>query len=256
MTQFFIVGAQRCGTTYLYSILDQHPQICMARPVRPEPKYFLSDHDVFDEHEYRESFYSGCGDAICFGEKSTSYYEHRDAALRIQSAFPQAKIIFMLRDPVYRAISNYFFSVQSGIETRSIGDAIFNRSAAPSLNQSVSTDPFNYLGRGNYEKYIREFIEIFSDVNVDVLVFEQFAGNREEIGALYQFLGVDPGFMNANIDARVNASERNSDVPVRVEEELREYYRGTIGGLEKLIQKDLAVWSGRLNRFLTDPCLS
>ena len=38
---FVIVGAQRSGTTYLYGLLDEHPEIEMARPVRPEPKFFL-----------------------------------------------------------------------------------------------------------------------------------------------------------------------------------------------------------------------
>lgn len=243
MTQFFIVGAQRCGTSYLHSILEEHPQICMAKPLRPEPKYFLSDNFVFDERQYRESYYSGCGVASCFGEKSTSYCEHRNAALRIKSAFPKAKIIFMLRDPVHRAISNYFFSVQNGLETRSISDAIFNRSAAPSLPLSVSTDPFNYLGRGDYEKHIREFIDIFGTANVSVNIFEQFKGNLEEFSALYKFLDVNPNFINTNKDSTVNVSERNTDVPVIVEEEIKEYYRGMIGRLENLLQRDLSEWS-------------
>jgi len=38
---FFVVGAQRSGTTYLYNVLDEHPQIFMAKPVRPEPKFFF-----------------------------------------------------------------------------------------------------------------------------------------------------------------------------------------------------------------------
>ena len=48
----FIVGVQRCGTTFLYHLLDQHPQITMARPVRPEPKVFLSDSVTGDAAAY------------------------------------------------------------------------------------------------------------------------------------------------------------------------------------------------------------
>jgi hypothetical protein len=40
---FFIVGAQRSGTTYLYHLLSEHPSINMATPVWPEPKFFLID---------------------------------------------------------------------------------------------------------------------------------------------------------------------------------------------------------------------
>ena len=45
---FFIVGAQRCGTTYLYNLLDEHPEIEMAKPVKPEPKFFMKD-DLFEK---------------------------------------------------------------------------------------------------------------------------------------------------------------------------------------------------------------
>ena len=40
---FAIVGAQRCGTTWLHTMLDQHPQIEMAKPVWPEPKHFIDE---------------------------------------------------------------------------------------------------------------------------------------------------------------------------------------------------------------------
>ena len=36
-----MIGGQRCGTTYLHTMLDAHPDITMARPARPEPKVFL-----------------------------------------------------------------------------------------------------------------------------------------------------------------------------------------------------------------------
>ena len=41
MKTLFIVGAQRSGTSYLYKILDSHPSVELAKPIRPEPKFFL-----------------------------------------------------------------------------------------------------------------------------------------------------------------------------------------------------------------------
>ena len=43
---FVVIGAQRCGTTYLHDLLEAHPDIAMARPARPEPKVFLADEVV------------------------------------------------------------------------------------------------------------------------------------------------------------------------------------------------------------------
>ena len=109
-TYFFIVGAQRSGTTYLYHMLDQCRQVSMAKPVKPEPKFFLDEIEQFDLNEYRNSYHSGCdSDVIAYGEKSTSYYESPIVANRIFRNIPEAKIIFVLRNPIQRAISNYFF---------------------------------------------------------------------------------------------------------------------------------------------------
>ena len=54
---FFIIGAQRSGTTYLYHLLDEHPEICMARPLRPEPKFFLKNELYARGLEYYETCY-------------------------------------------------------------------------------------------------------------------------------------------------------------------------------------------------------
>jgi hypothetical protein len=113
--QFFIVGAQRSGTTYLYNILDEHPEICMAQPVKPEPKYFLNKKllDINIDEYYKMYYYENKKIKI-YGEKSTSYYENEEVAKSIALTFPLTKIIFILANPVDRAISNYKFSVQNG----------------------------------------------------------------------------------------------------------------------------------------------
>ena len=53
-----VIGAQRCGTTYLHTLLDAHPQITMARPANPEPKVFISDEATGKGLILQES---GCG---------------------------------------------------------------------------------------------------------------------------------------------------------------------------------------------------
>ena len=121
---FFIVGAQRAGTSYLYQLLDEHPEIEMAKPAKPEPKFFHVDTLYQHGLEYYKSFYFQEGTSVCIrGEKSTSYMESEKAAYRIAQAFPDGKILFLLRDPIERAISNYWFSVGNGFEQLSMREA-------------------------------------------------------------------------------------------------------------------------------------
>ena len=42
------------GTTWLYALLDRHPDVHMARPLAPEPKFFLRD----DEYAKGLRYYS------------------------------------------------------------------------------------------------------------------------------------------------------------------------------------------------------
>ena len=96
---FFIIGAQRGGTTYLYRVLDDHPEIYMAKPLKPEPKYFLSQDCQKNLDSYEKKYFDDAprGTKI-FGEKSTSYYENTSVAKRIKTAYPKSKIILILRN--------------------------------------------------------------------------------------------------------------------------------------------------------------
>ena len=109
MTNFFIVGAQRTGTTYLYNHLQNHPSICMLEPLQPEPKYYLQPLSKIDKSEYLKLF-NNKKRSKALGEKATTYIESKTTALKIKKHFPDGKIIICLRDPVERALSNYFFS--------------------------------------------------------------------------------------------------------------------------------------------------
>jgi len=83
---FIIVGAQRSGTTGLYRLLAQHPDICMASPLRPEPKFFLREDAVSKGREgYLARHFPHHNGESMLGEKSTSYMEREDAILRMGS---------------------------------------------------------------------------------------------------------------------------------------------------------------------------
>ena len=67
---FFIIGAQRSGTTYLHNILEEHPEISMASPVIPEPKFFLSSDYKKGKAFYINKFFPHSHPRnIIFGEK-------------------------------------------------------------------------------------------------------------------------------------------------------------------------------------------
>ena len=241
--QFFIVGAQRSGTTYLYDILDQHPKICMAKPVRPEPKYFLNKKlDEINLDEYYQTYYQQCSKSKVFGEKSTSYYENEEVAKILSVSCPHAKIIFCLRNPVKRALSNYQFSVDHGLETRTLEEVFVENKSIENFNFSTSVNPFNYLGRGEYARYIKMYQKYFPKNQIKVLIFEELVNNENEIKKLYDFLEVDSNFIPSNLEKVVNASSKKESINENIALKIQEYYKAHNEELSEMLNNALNCW--------------
>jgi len=99
LPDFIIGGAPRSGTTWLATTLDRHPAIWMAKPLRPEPKFFLVE-ELYAEglDQYSARWFAEAPDDTVVGEKSTNYLESGSAARRIAADLPGVRMIFLLRD--------------------------------------------------------------------------------------------------------------------------------------------------------------
>src|SRR5262249_52220073 len=106
MPDFFIAGHQKCGTTALYMMLNQHPQIFM--PEFKEPRYFAPElrppleHETPDRPQKLESSLALFADARLdqmAGEASPQYIRSPTAAARIATLQPRARLIVILREP-------------------------------------------------------------------------------------------------------------------------------------------------------------
>lgn len=242
---FVIVGAQRSGTTYLYELLKEHPEICMSAPMRPEPKYFLKRSlQQVDIENYFSSFFRHCGpEHKVTGEKSTSYYECEESARLLSATFPDAMIIFLLRDPVKRALSNYFFSYNHGLESRSLDDVFVRRKpVSDKIPQNISVDPFNYLGRGVYVEFIKMYQKYFPAKQIKVIVFEEFVNNLQQIQKLYRDLGVESSFVPEKRSLVINASQKEMAQNTEVVRILSDYYKPFNKKLENLLNRDVCWW--------------
>lgn len=240
---FFIIGAQRSGSTFLYQVLDEHPGIRMARPMRPEPKFFLDPGAVaLGRSAYLERHFPDAAAGAVLGEKSTSYLESPAAGARIQELFPQAQVIAILRDPVERALSNHAFSVANGIEPRSLSEVFLEGVPRPVSTMATSVSPYDYVERGHYHHYLPPFLERFGP-RMHVLIFEETVGRVQAVQHLYRALGVDPGFVPPSLQHRVNAAPAAND-PVRdeVRKRLRAIFGPSIAATEHLLGRAVPAW--------------
>lgn len=243
-----IVGAQRSGTTYLYKVLDEHPEVCMAKPIKPEPKYFMGSASATDGYDaYFKKYFSQAGNVTWLGEKSTSYIESEEAMLAIKQVLPDATILVMLRDPVERAISHYCFTKDHGLEPLDIERAIQEEPLRKDNWQAAGTSvtPYAYTERGKYAQYLERWECLFGKDQMILLVAERFIGNRDEVAALYARLGIDSQFAPPSLAARVNAgssARANCKLSDQLKLSMREMFQPWNSELENGYGLDLSCW--------------
>ncbi|MCW2844206.1 MAG: hypothetical protein JWN22_2122 [Nocardioides sp.] len=242
-----VIGAQRCGTTYLATLLDAHPQIAMARPARPEPKVFLSGELAARGLDWdRTTYFAHATDERLLGEKSTSYLEHAEAADRAADVLGDPLVLVQLRDPVERAMSHWAFSTDSGLEKRPLADVLAANLEGPLPWDPAltSVSPFAYLERGRYVDHLAPWLSRFG-ADLTVLLLEEMVADPGTVAGLYARLGVDPAHRPADAAVPVNES-RQPRPPLDADllRRLRDHFRASDRALAELIGRPLP-WAPR-----------
>ncbi|MBX7168560.1 MAG: sulfotransferase [Pirellulales bacterium] len=242
---FVIAGGQRSGTTSLVRILASHPQVYMARPAWPEPKYFVEDpRPGRDRAWYLAQWFADTGTARAVGEKSTSYLESPGAARRMKEQFPAMKVVMILRHPAERAISNYRFSRQNGLETLSLADALAEESQRAAV-AGVSVSPFAYVRRGKYVLDLPPYFEYVPPSDRLMLLHDDLRADPAAFcRSLFEFLGVDPQHEPPEARERHNAHQPDE---LRIDrgtlDRLLAEFDTSNRELGKLLGRDLSAWS-------------
>ncbi|MDX2272970.1 MAG: sulfotransferase [Cyanobacteriota bacterium] len=191
MPDFIIVGAQKAGTTSLYKYLQSHPSVVLPPDVWKEIHYFNEKYNrgsLWYKSNFpiksRNNFY------LTF-EASPNYMFYPHSASRITQACPNAKIIFLLRNPVDRAYSHYNHNLTYQRESRSFERAIEEDSSKiegelqKMLNDqhfySKYCMDFAYLHKSIYVDQLARFLSCFPRNNILVLETEKLFGDTHNV---------------------------------------------------------------------------
>ena len=243
-----IAGAPRCGTSWLYELADRHPNVEMAKPRSPEPKFFLDDSIYARGLDYYSNtwFCDIDGDKIA-GEKSTNYLESAAAATRIQRHIPGVKLIFILRDPVDRAYSNYRWSRMNGLEQEQFDRALDlemdgTRTVPDALRYAR---PFSYLERGLYRRLLTPWFDCFAREQILCLRFEDIAASPHGLAQkLHRFLGIAARPSDTDDLGIVNPAPGEDDLPMSPDtrSRLERYYEMPNRELGELLGSGFDTW--------------
>jgi hypothetical protein len=243
LPHFIVIGAMKAGTTTLFAALTQHPHVIRSR--RREIHFFGSRFPR-GETWYRRHFPTGLElrryQAIT-GEGSTSYLAHPHAAERMHQVVPQVRMIALLRDPVDRAISNYFHEKRTGRETLPIVEAFAAEEARlRRAAEEPGQRPLGRLGyrrRGLYAEQLQRYYDYFPRDQVLVLRAESlFESPRETIDQVCRFLAIDPALGNFDYIPKNIGGYKPSLVPPSLAAELARFYAPHNTRLYELVGED------------------
>ena len=173
LPEFLGLGTQKGGTTTLQQLLNQHPAVHLA--ACKEVHYF-SKHWEQPTSWYASHFNAALPQQIC-GEITRFYLFHPEAPQRIHRLLPDAKLIVLLRDPVERALSQYFHSRRLGLEPLPLEQALQAEVDRLSSGEMVHLQEHSYVSRSRYMEQLDRYLNLFPEQQMLVLQSETFFAN-------------------------------------------------------------------------------
>lgn len=173
---FLVIGGQKCGTTYLYDRLQEHPDVRSA--LAKEIDFFQVKYDKGPDWyrgHFRAAHQNGAGEleAHPITGEASGYISYPEAPARIAAAMPDAKLIALLRNPVERAYSHFHHVRRLGIEqVESFDDAL-------ELDRSNDGSRYHfqrrtYLEKGLYAEQLEWWLDAFPSEQMLIFSSEQF----------------------------------------------------------------------------------
>jgi hypothetical protein len=211
---FLIIGAQKSGTTALFSYLNQHP---LTRNAPGEVHYFDLQYQQ-GESWYKKRFPEKPTSDYVSGDKSPYYMLHPLVPQRAAQDYPNLKIIVVLRNPVDRAYSQYWMNRRTGDEKLSFEEAIAAEESrlkgeeekllAEPTYRSKNYQVFSYLHRGHYAEQIERWTAHFPEEQFFFVYASELRERPQEImNALFAFLGLPAHTLN------LSSQYRKTDYP-------------------------------------------
>jgi hypothetical protein len=206
--KFFVIGAQKCATSWLYYCLREHPQLHLP-PVKKEKVYLGGAlHRKYGTEWYRQHVGTPENGQVV-GDVSVDYiFDPRSPAV-VEEYASSAKIVALLRDPVDRAVSAYFWNLRRGNVSESSLSKGLSRAIGewerrgPNHTYDPDAHYYNIIARGLYAKQLKRYVDRFGERSVHLLYYEDVKVRpAETLRRVFRALGVDTGVEPSSLSRR------------------------------------------------------
>jgi len=198
LPNFIIIGGLKCGTTSIHHYLGLHPEIHMSKP--KELNFFAAEQNW----DLGLDWYRGRFDnRFKVNGESSPHYTNRPrfngVAERIHRHVPDAKLIYMVRDPIKRILSHWVHATGAGYETREF---------EPTLAEPGTA----YIHRSMYWMQLQPYLDHFDRNQIEIITQEELGSDRDKtMRRAFAFLGVDKDFTSEQFDRQWEKSSAKHD---------------------------------------------
>jgi uncharacterized protein YndB with AHSA1/START domain len=238
-----VIGAMKCATTAVHCYLDAHPDVAMSDlkelnffngPERTPPGDVSTWWRCGQWHRglgwYARHFDA---DARVRGESSPAYTSPSfpEVAARMAEVVPDARLVYLVRDPVDRAVSQYAHHRRDGDERRPLAEALL--------------DPHSqYVARSRYAERLRPHLEHRPADQVLVVVQEHLRDRpQEQLARLYDFVGVDPQWWGPELEVPIHEGAGRPDCPADLRDPFLELVADDLVELADLLGDEAPAWT-------------
>jgi hypothetical protein len=190
-----IIGAQKCGTSGLHYYLGLHPEVSMSEP--KELNFFITERNWSRGLEWYGRHFDPA--ARVRGESSpnyTAFPQHVGVPERMAGVVPDAKLIYLVRDPLERIAAHW---VHNYAKRREKGD----------LRATLLHPNTSYVARSRYFSQLQRFLEHYDSERILVIENQDLRDRREEtLRRVFGFAGVDAGFHHPKFEQVRHSTSR------------------------------------------------
>lgn len=240
--ELLVVGAMKCGTSALHALLDRHPDVAMA-PGK-ELNFFFgpaatsrADPDEWwHEGQWHRglAWYAAQFDpaAPVRGESSPGYTDpsHPEVPARVHAVAPQARLVYLVREPFVRAVSQWRHHVRDGTERRPLSVALLDPDS-------------QYVARSRYLERIDGFLQVFRREQLLVVVQERLQADTDgQLRRVLEHVGADPARW-VPVGASPPSSTRVDAVPHRLRRRFGEQVGDDTAALREVMGDPVPEWA-------------
>jgi len=235
MLTFLGIGAQKCGTTWLYFNLRPHPEVYL--PPEVKELHFWDRHRDKGLDWYRTHFAANTDNRPA-GEITPAYAILEPSVIHdVRATCPDIKIFYMIRNPVRRAWSSALMALERAEMT--LDDA----------SDAWFIDHFHSVGssqRSDYETCLRHWEEVFPRDRIHVELFDDILSDpRGVLKRCARHIGVDPAFFDTVPDETLSEPHfpgPGDIIRPSLHAHLVAHFTPRIRALEAYLDRDLSVW--------------